>query len=453
MFVTIALAREAAERLPIADTDDENRTLNLGQKQATQTEAASGVGLPATEDEAESAGKLCRFADLLRSAVDWYWETDEGLNLTLVSPGAAAVMGVPEQLLVGRNIFSLLHHDDGDRAAEQSLNLAVQEHRPFRVDCALSMELEGEPSTGWARLTGVPFYAEVTGQFAGYRGTGARLGPGGTRPEDPDTAGSLLGMLEAALARKDQLEWELSVEGDKAFQDRLASIAHELRTPLNAIIGFAEVIKDRHLGDDPERYRDYARNIHESGLHLLEIINGLLDLARIDAGHTEPAAEQSLDLKAIAGGVLRMLDDKAGEAGITLVDQIPDRLPRARGERRAVRQILINLLNNAIKYTPSGGTVGVEGREGEFPGVEIIVWDTGVGISAADQKHVFERSYRAADTGLDRPGSGLGLAISRDLAQAMQGDLTLTSKAGKGTRVVLRLPSTALDDGDDQNFS
>jgi signal transduction histidine kinase len=231
-------------------------------------------------------------------------------------------------------------------------------------------------------------------------------------------------MLEAALARKDQLEWELSNSGGLAFQSRLASIAHELRTPLNAIMGFAEVIKDRHLGDDLARYQDYARNIHESGLHLLDVINGLLDMARTDAS-AEISDSEELDVAEVAASVLRMLEDRAEEAKVVLINDIVADEPQIRAERRAVRQILINLLANAIKYTPPGGAAGIESRCDGETSLALTVWDTVVGIAPEDQEKVFERSYRVSS-----PGEGSRMTLWLPLAEAPQ---DAAERAGQDT--------------------
>lgn len=405
-------------------------------------------GIAATEPEDTPASE--RHADMLRSAVDWLWETDTRLDLTYLSPSVAAVLEVPAQLMLGRNLYAFLGLRDDDSAARR-LIAAVAAQRPFREQVT-GFQAGGQTGTA-CRVTGVPYYDPFNGRFAGYRGTGSALPGGGTDPGDEQAAGQLLDMLEAALARKDQLEWELSKVGDQAFQSRLASIAHELGTPLNAIMGFAEVIRDRHLGDDLARYQDYAGNIHESGRHLLEVINGLLDMARIDAG-AAIAENEELDVADIAASVLRMLEDRAGKAQVTLLNDLAAGEPGIRAERRALRQILINLLTNAIKYTPPGGAAGIESRR-DSGSLALTVWDTGVGIAPEDQEKVFQRSYRVAQSGLERPGSGLGLAISRHLARAMGGDITIASSPGEGSRLTLWLPlaeapeSAAEDTGQD----
>jgi signal transduction histidine kinase len=391
----------------------------------------------AGQREARLSRLSLRYNDMLRSAVDWLWETDARLNLTYVSPPIATTLGVPAQMLIGRSLLRLFGLEEGERVSGR-MAAAIAARRSFR-DEHFVLDI-GEGLRTSYRVTGVPYYSETAGRFAGYRGTGTAIPESlDATTEDAETAGQLLEMLEAALVRKDQLEWELSKAGDETLQTRLAGIAHELRTPLNAIIGFAEVIKERQLGDDWSRYQDYARNIHESGLHLLEVINDLIDLARIDAGHKTLEAER-LDVGPIVASALRMLEDKAQEAEVLLVNDLAPGTPRVKGERHALRQILLNLLTNAIKFTPAGGAVGIEWQTRGAETLDLVVWDTGVGIDPKDQERVFERSYRAPQKDLERPGSGLGLSISRNLARAMGGDITITSRPGKGSRVTLQLP-------------
>jgi signal transduction histidine kinase len=409
----------------------------MSSKASSKIRAAAPEPREAGRLEAQISRLSLRYTDMLRSSVDWLWETDGNLKVTYVSPSIAKALGVPAQLLAGRGLFEVLGLRE-DELAGGRIAAAVAARRAFR-DANIVVEGDDGGAPGY-RMTGVPFYDGDTGGFAGYRGTGTALrGAADRGAGETDTAATLLHLLQAALARKDQLEWELSQAGDQAFQTRLAGIAHELRTPLNAIIGFAQVIQERHLGDDSVRYQDYARNIHESGLHMLEVVNDLLDLARIDAGH-QALESESLEVETIVASALRMLADKAQEAEVLLVNEIPSGLPKVRGEKHALRQILLNLLTNAIKYTPSGGSAGIEIQTEGAGMLNVTVWDTGVGIALDEQERVFERAYRVPQTGLDRPGSGLGLAISRNLARAMGGDITIASNPGKGSRVTLRLP-------------
>ena len=394
-------------------------------------------------DEPPPGNTAC-LGDMLRSAVDWLWETDADQRLSYLSPGIGAFGDRPAALLIGQDFAELF---EGDRASLGGILAAMSAQRPFR---AVAVRLRQEDGSGrHCRVTGVPYFEPASGRFAGYRGTGtAQDEAPGQEPGGSRVASQLLKMLDAALARKDELEWEISRSGDEAFQSRLAGIAHELRTPLNAIIGFAEVIKDQHLGDDPVKYKDYARSIHESGLHLMDVVNDLIDLASIDAGKQSLESEQ-LDVADISASALRMLKDKARQASLTMVNELPEDLPKARGEQHALRQILLNLLSNAIKYSGPGGSIGLQARVDEPDVLWLTVWDTGVGIAPEDQERVFQRSYRVPQTELDRPGSGLGLAISRNLARAMGGDIVIASTPGQGTRVSVRLSIYAEPDPGD----
>ncbi|MDH3472115.1 MAG: HAMP domain-containing histidine kinase [Rhodospirillales bacterium] len=382
---------------------------------------------------------------MLRSAVDWLWESDAQRNLTYLSTSFSSVFALPARCLIGRPLQELLG-GGGSELTVRRVATAMARQQPFRERLNLAPEGEGEGEGEGAEaglphlITAVPHYDPDTGRFAGYRGTGTVLPAGHVRDNSEDEAArQLMEMLEDALARKDELEWELSKAGDRAFRSRLASVAHELRTPLNAIMGFAEIIAGRHLGGDLNRYQDYGRDIYDSGRHLLEVIDNLLNQAQMPGGEAS-AASEVVDLHEIAASVLRMLEDRARDADVLLINDVAPETPKTRTERRALRQILINLVANGIKYTPPGGAVGIESANKYDDRLALTVWDTGVGIAQEDQERVFQRSYRVAGTGLERPGSGLGLAISRDLARALGGDITIASRPGEGSRLTLWLP-------------
>ena len=388
-----------------------------------------------------------RYEDMLRSAVDWMWESDEQLRFTYVSPPIAHSLGVPAPRLTGCPLFDVIA--DADEPSAVSLLAATDAYRAFRVE-AIALEAGGGRRPR-CRLTGTPFY-DIAGRFAGYRGTGTLIGRSGSQAEPPrpddEARGQLMEMLEAALARKDQLELEMSDSGQRSFQARLVAVAHELRTPLGAILGFAETIRDRHFGDDMGRYVEYGGNIHYSAVHMLELVDSLMAMADIEAGERGHASD-ALDAREVVAGSLSMLNVRAAGAGVNLVNDLPSDLPPVRGERRALRQIILNLLSNAITFTPPGGRAGVSGRRADNGAVEIVVWDTGIGIAENEQAKIFDYAYRVspAVSGLDRPGSGLGLAISRDLARSMGGDITVDSQPDHGSRFTVRLPEGAKGGG------
>jgi len=221
----------------------------------------------------------------------------------------------------------------------------------------------------------------------------------------------------------------------------LANMSHELRTPLNAIIGFSELISTKIFADDPERNYEYAKMIHGSGLHLLALINDILDLAKIEAGRWK-LEESPLDLYRMAGDALQLVAWKAEGAGVTLENRIEAEMPFLNGDARAIKQILINLLSNAVKFTQNGGTVTVFGEMDAFGNFEFGVADTGVGIAPEDLERVFDSFGQGKhDVAIADKGTGLGLCIVRGLAEAHGGTVALDSEVGKGTRVTLTFPS------------
>jgi signal transduction histidine kinase len=219
-------------------------------------------------------------------------------------------------------------------------------------------------------------------------------------------------------------------------------MSHELRTPLNAVIGFSEMIASQPygpLGDD--RYRDYAATINESGMHLLSLINDVLDFSKIDAGRLE-LDDEAIDVGAAIGQPLRMIRGQAAERGVLLLSQLDEDLPVLRADSRRVRQILLNLLSNAVKFTPVGGQVRITaGRRGAA--LAISVTDTGIGIAPEDIPKAFER-FGQVDNGLNRSfeGTGLGLPLSKRLMEMHDGALELTSIVGTGTTVTMVFPAS-----------
>ena len=224
----------------------------------------------------------------------------------------------------------------------------------------------------------------------------------------------------------------------------LANMSHELRTPLNAIIGFSELISTRIFAEEPDRNYEYATMIHGSGLHLLTLINDILDLAKIEAGRWK-LEEQELDLHRTTADALQLVVWKADAGGVTLRNEVPDELPFLYADARALKQILINLLSNAVKFTQGGGTVTVFGEEDAFGNLEFGVSDSGVGIAPEDLQRVFDSFGQGKhDVAIADKGTGLGLAIVKGLTEAHGGSVTLESEVGKGTRVTITFPAARL---------
>ena len=219
----------------------------------------------------------------------------------------------------------------------------------------------------------------------------------------------------------------------------LAIMSHELRTPLNAIIGFSDMLANESLVLEPARKLEYARVINESGRHLLSMVNGILDMSKMETGNFEIAPEPLAPAPAIAG-CCDILALKAQEAGVALTTRIGADLPALNADRRAFKQILINLVSNAIKFTPRGGRVAVAARcdDGHLA---VSVEDTGVGIGAEDLPRLGEAFFQTrASYDRKHDGTGLGLSIVKGLVQLHGGEMDIASRLGEGTRVTVRLP-------------
>ncbi len=218
----------------------------------------------------------------------------------------------------------------------------------------------------------------------------------------------------------------------------LANMSHELRTPLNAIIGFSDIMRSRLFGPLPERYAEYAGLIHESGGHLLDLINDVLDMSKIEADRYELSLE-SFDAREAVSAALRLTRVQADTAKIALRGVLPPTPLDVNADRRALKQIVLNLVSNALKFTPAGGQVNVLARA-KGPMLELIVADTGVGIAAADLERLGRPYEQAGGPEQRQRGTGLGLSLVRAFAELHGGAMTLNSVLGEGTVVTVRLP-------------
>ena len=222
----------------------------------------------------------------------------------------------------------------------------------------------------------------------------------------------------------------------------LGNVSHELRTPLNAIIGFSDIIKEEMFGPVQNlQYLDYAKDIHHSGTHLLNLINELLDISRIEAGEMK-LSEDAFDLAGCAEEIVHMLERSAAIRGVTLLCEIADGLPLLYGDETRVKQIFINLASNAIKFTPPDGAVTVSVEKSPGGGLQLKVTDTGIGIAPDDIKKVLEPFGQITnDLTRAHEGAGLGLPLARLLAERHDGALVIASEPGRGTRITVSFPA------------
>lgn len=243
-------------------------------------------------------------------------------------------------------------------------------------------------------------------------------------------------VAQAQLLARARVEAEAASQAKSTF---LAVMSHELRSPLNAIIGFAEIIAGRLFGPSDPRYFEYAEDIRVSGTHLLGLIGDILDLSKIGAGHMH-LDERPVDIRNLADRTARLFAANLSKSGLTLRTLVPEDFPALRADPMRLGQILINLVSNAIKFTPAGGTVTISAAQ-EPDAVVLRVSDTGTGMTGEEAARVVE-PFVQVDNPLNRGrgGTGLGLSICRELAVLHGGSLGIESAPGAGTTVTVRLP-------------
>ncbi|WP_417623663.1 ATP-binding protein [Paremcibacter congregatus] len=229
---------------------------------------------------------------------------------------------------------------------------------------------------------------------------------------------------------------------DRAKSEFLAAMSHELRTPLNAIIGFSEMIMNEQFGAmENKKYLEYSKDINDSGLNLLTLINDILDLSKVEYG-TEEMQEDYVDVDELCHGILRVIRQRAIESRIALKCSVEAKLPLLRCDNRKMKQVLMNLLRNAIKFTPMQGDVSLNCFSGEHGEVMFQIIDTGIGISPKDLPKAMSH-FGQVDSGLNRRhlGTGLGLPLAKSLVELHGGTLNVHSIVNKGTTVTVTLPA------------
>jgi two-component system cell cycle sensor histidine kinase PleC len=247
----------------------------------------------------------------------------------------------------------------------------------------------------------------------------------------------------ALLARKYEVAMTRAEAANQAKSEFLANMSHELRTPLNAINGFSEIMAAEMFGPlGDRRYKGYAADIHGSGQHLLSLINDILDMAKIEAGkltlHYEPMA-----LDVLCAEAVRLMRGKAQEARLTLTLDCPEAL-RIEADQRGLKQVLLNLISNAVKFTPEGGAVSVIVAPRDADTVRVSVADTGIGISAKDLERLAQPFEQVeGQHSKSTQGTGLGLALTKSLIELHGGAMTIDSEPGRGTTVWFDLPLRA----------
>ncbi|WP_166040244.1 HAMP domain-containing sensor histidine kinase [Sphingosinicella sp. YJ22] len=347
-----------------------------------------------------------READFLRAGADWTWETDETLALTQLSPSATTALGRTARELIGRRMVHLFRFRE---AADGTIPILIALAEHSRFDGQLA-ELAAAPGSHYL-LSGVPLI-DGMGRFAGFRGSAV--------------------VVHRAESSADA-EHDRASDGG-AFGARLDQA---LRTPLNHIVNAAELLRAQHEGPLRREYTAYATDIASAGRHLLAMVDDLVDLQAIERDDFTPEIER-IDLADVARRAAGLLSVRAAERRVRIDKPGDGEALPALGEFRRVLQIMMNLLVNAIRYSPEGSMVWIRTeRVGQM--VALTVADLGKGIAPEDQDRVFDKFERVDPS--EPGGTGLGLYIARRLARAMGGDILLDSAPGQGARFTLTLPA------------
>ncbi len=424
--------------LPAADVSPDMRAILTAFGVAAATLYAAGLAFGAELLARTSASLLYveedRYRLLAHNMSDVISRHHRNGAVRFISPAAETLLGTPVSRLQGYGLFDRVHVADRP-AYLTALSDAARGGEAQSVEFRLKREvIRGREL---AQVNQVNFiWVEMR-----------------CRPLEPvlpaakSSEAEVVAVMRDVTDRKNQeqalgLARSAAEQADSSKSRFLATMSHELRTPLNAIIGFSEMImQEDALMLDAARRKEYAQLINDSGQHLLSVVNGILDMSKMESGNFEILPEPFAPRAALIN-CCNLLALKARESGIDLVTRAPDDLPVMIGDPRAFRQILLNLVSNAVKFTERGGTVTVSAAvEGTRFVVRIV--DTGVGIAADDLKRIGDPFFQAGKTYQRRhEGTGLGLSIVKSLVALHGGEMTVQSQVDEGTTVTVALPLT-----------
>ena len=353
---------------------------------------------------------------IVANIAEAFYRADQDGRLVMISKAAEQLLGFTEAEVLGVRLADLYV----DPSAREQFLQALQQSGG-RVSGYEAAMRHADGSVVWVS-TNAQYWRDEHGTLLGVEGTARDI----TRQKN-DEARIQVAREEAEIANRAKTEF-------------LANMSHELRTPLNAVSGFAQILQQRYYGDLNDKQAEYVADIRKSGDLLLELIDDVLDLSKIEAGKMD-MDEQPMVLGEAIGEAVRFVKERARDGGLRLSIDAGDGLPRLLADRRRVKQILLNLLSNAIKFTNQGGRVTVTAGRGDDGGLALSVADTGIGMDPAEIPKALSMFGQIESFVSKRhPGSGLGLALCRSLARLHGADLRIESEPGVGTTVTVIFP-------------
>ncbi|MEE8445869.1 MAG: PAS domain-containing protein, partial [Alphaproteobacteria bacterium] len=406
-----------------------DRGLAVRDQKGQIVRMSGAVGDITDRKQAEEALKESeeRYELAMRGANEGHWDWDVDHDNFFLSPRAAALIGLGEDDEFSEKLWrDRVHPDD---------------LQPYWDTIYAHLRGETETYTNEYRVR------HRDGSYRWMRERGLAL-----RGEDGRVyrmAGSVGDVTERKKAEEAlRAAMEQAELDNRSKSEFLANMSHELRTPLNAVIGFAEIMEAGLFGPlgNPQ-YRDYCRDIKESGDHLLSLINDILDLSKIEAGKRE-IDEVRIDIAKAVASCLHLVSGRAEESGVLLENAVAASLPALLADERSLRQILLNLLSNAVKFTPAGGSVTVNAAVDDAGRMIIEVADTGIGIAKRDISKVLKPFGQVASSlTRQQEGTGLGLPMAKSLVDLHGGELRIDSRKGCGTSVKIVFPRTRVAGG------
>jgi cell cycle sensor histidine kinase DivJ len=410
-----------ASRLPLGLWQAYGVSVLAAIAQAAVIAAAAQDRQRAADKAAAEGAAMYRF--LADNAMDLITRHSSDGRIRFASPAAQTILDRAPEDLIGLAPSALVHPDDL-RAMQSAFMEAAYFARAASAEVRMRRR---DNSYVWAEIRcrpAAPVHNEATDIVAVTRDISERKA-----------------QERALIEARD-----LAESASRAKTSFLANMSHELRTPLNAIIGFSEVMTHEMFGPvGSPKYLEYSKLIHESGGHLLELINGILDMSKIEAGKFE-LFEEVFDLNETAGQAVRFVKLQAERAGVVLKLNVASGANQIFADKRAVKQVLINLLTNGVKFTPRGGEVRILATRDQR-GIELAVNDSGVGISARDLARLGKPFEQVESEQVrSKEGTGLGLALVKAFAAMHGGEAVIESVLGEGTTVRVLLPFAAIDE-------
>lgn len=418
---------EAAGLARVATRGDEmGKLARFFQHMASEVEARE-EGLRAVQ--AQLRRSEAHFRALIEHSSDVITILDESGTVRYASPSVARVLGYDVDGLVGRNVFDFIHPDDVPGV---------------RARIANGRSTGGQPATPATPATNEFRFRRADGNWRVLDATGNRL------PADSPVTGIVVNardVTERRLAEEMRQAKEAAEAANQAKSGFLANMSHELRTPLNAIIGYSEMLQEEADDAGVEEFIPDLRKIQGAGKHLLELINGVLDLSKIEAGKMELYLE-TFEVRPLVDSVVDLVKPLLERRANRIVLEAAADLGSMRADMTKVRQVLFNLLSNASKFTEGGTITLTADRVATAIGTDVVfgVADTGIGMTAEQLDKLFQ-AFSQADASTTRKygGTGLGLAISRRFCLVMGGDITVESKPGTGSTFTVRLPASVAE--------